>query len=143
MKTETLQEKWFTYRRLYCKTGHIDLLNCDKAHDPNLDTKPAYNLNSSDTYFRLNGEGEWISKYDLRGIHEDISNYGDLFTSDEYWDMAQVNCIRRAIGKDENFCKELYRSHGDFRTAIEHYQSTAGRTLTSLSGNSINNNYEK
>lgn len=126
MKSERLTEKWFTFIRFYCKEGHIDMWSGDSGHDPNQDTKPSFNLNSSITYFRLNGEGEWVSKNDLKGLFEDINTYYEVFTSNELWDMAQVNCIRRATGKGKQFCEELYRVHGDFRIAIEHYRSNAG-----------------
>ena len=130
MKSEKLTEKWFTLIRFYCKEGHIDMWSGDCGHDPNEDTKPSFNLNHSITCFRLNGEGEWIDKNELKGLFEDINTYDTLFTSNEYWDMAQVNCIRRATGKDKAFCKELYRVHGDFRIAIEHYRSNSGWSVS-------------
>jgi hypothetical protein len=37
-----------------------------------------------------------------------------------------LNTIRRATGKDKVFCEELYKTHGDFRIAIEYYRSNAG-----------------
>ena len=129
MKVDRLEEKWFTFTRIYCKEGYIDMVNCDSGHDPNDDIKPSYNLNSSATYFRLNGQGEWIYKDDLKGLFEDINVYHEVFTANEFWDMTQVNTIRRATGKDKVFCEELYKTHGDFRIAIEHYRSNAGWTF--------------
>jgi len=123
MKKDKLQEKWFEFTRIYCKEGFIDMVNCDAGHDPNDDIKPSYNLNYSVTYSRLNGKGEWIYKDDLKGLFEDINTYHEVFTANELWDMAQVNAVRRATGKDKLFCEELYKTHGDFRLAIKFYSS--------------------
>ena len=129
MKVDRLEEKWFTFTRIHCKEGFIDMVNCDAGHDPNYDIKPSYNLNSSATYFRLNGQGEWVYKGDLKGLFEDINTYHEIFTSNELWDMAHVNSIRRATGKDKAFCEELYRVHGDFRVAIKYYRSNPSWTF--------------
>lgn len=125
MKSERLTEKWFTFTRIYCKQGHIDMWSDDCSNNPNEVTKTNYNLNLSITYFRLNGNGEWITKNDLKGLFEDINTYHTLFTSNELWDISHVNAIRRTIGKDKKFCEELYRVHGDFRIAIEWYHTTS------------------
>ena len=60
---------------------------------------------------------------------EDINTYHEVFTSNELWDMAHVNSIRRATGKDKAFCEELYRVHGDFRVAIKYYRSNPSWTF--------------
>jgi hypothetical protein len=129
MKAEHLNEKWFKFTRIFCKEGYIDMWGGDCAHDPNLDSKSSYNLNNSVIYFRLNGEGEWISKNELKGLFEDINTYHEIFTSNELWGMAQVNAIRRAIGKDKLFCEQLYKVHGDFRIAIEWYRLNSGISI--------------
>lgn len=127
---EILNEKWFKFTRIYCKEGYIDMWSGDCAHDPNQDAKPSYNLNNSVTYFRLNGEGEWLPKGEIRGLYEEVHAYYDIFTSNELWDMSQVNAIRIAIGKDQLFCNQLYRVHGDFRIAIEWYRLNAGASTS-------------
>lgn len=129
MRSEFLNERWFKFTRIYCKEGYIDMWSGDSAHDPNQDTKSSYNLNNTVTFFRLNGEGEWIPKNELRGMFEDINAYHEIFTSNELWDMSQVNAIRRATGRDKVFCEQLYKEHGDFRIAIEWYHSNTNWTI--------------
>lgn len=50
------KEKWYSFWRLKCKVGYIDLWQGDLMHDPNEDEKPKLNLNSNTSYFRLNGK---------------------------------------------------------------------------------------
>ncbi len=90
MKSEQLQEKWYTFRRIYCKEGFIDMWAGDCINDPNEDTKHNLQLNSSTTYYRLNGKGLWIYKGDLKNMSKMIcGDYTIHFTANEIWEFVQ------------------------------------------------------
>lgn len=127
MKSELISEKWFTFRRLYCKEGYIDYWSGDCSNDPNLDTKPNYNLNSTISMFRLNGVGSWIDKNLLRGLFEDINNYSDGFTSDELWEMSHINSLRRSTGLNKEICGRAFKENSDLESAINWLRNNSSK----------------
>lgn len=119
---EALSEKWFTFRRIQCKEGFIDRWSGDQADDPNRDERSHYNLNSSSTMFRLNGEGKWIHKSDLIGLDQDmLQRYSELFSAEDLWHMAQIKTIHRATGYSKKECGVLLDIQGTVEAAIEWY----------------------
>lgn len=117
---EKLSEKWFTFLRIPCKDGFIDMWQGDKANDPNFDELSYYNLNSTSTMFRLNGEGTWYHQSSLVGLYIDIiTGYPELFSSDDLWYMAQINTIHKATSYTKENCGALLEEHGSVETAIK------------------------
>ncbi|CAB4175324.1 hypothetical protein UFOVP1247_110 [uncultured Caudovirales phage] len=116
---ETLNEKWFTFRRIQCKEGFIDWWQGDQANDPNLDEKSYYNLNSTSTMFRLNGKDKWVHTSELVGLNIDImQGYPELFSSDDLWYMAQIKTIHRATSYSKEECGSLLDEHDTVEAAI-------------------------
>lgn len=88
MKVETIKEKWYEIRRLYCKEGFIDLYQGDSHHHPDLNAKPTMQVNNMVALYRLDGKGEWVSRNRMRGIFDALHEYSDMFTSKEIWDYC-------------------------------------------------------
>lgn len=117
---ETLSEKWFTFRRIPCKEGSIDMWQGDQANDPNRDEKSQYNLNSGSTMFRLNGEGQWVHKLELVGLDHDImQGYPEIFSASDLWYMAQIKTIHRVTSYSKEECGDLLDKHGTVDAAID------------------------
>ena len=96
---KNIQEKWYTLRRYHCKEGFIDYWQGDSADHPDNEKKSGYNLNSTSSYYRLNGEGKWISRRDARGMFERLTPEAiNLFSSHEIWMDALTDLTRRTTG---------------------------------------------
>ena len=119
MKVDQLEEKWFTFRRMYCIEGFIDMWQGDQADNPNNEDKSWIHLNSYSKMFRLNGEGQWIHHRDLRGIFEDIHYYWEGFSADDLWYMAMLRSILRVVPESKEYCAQLLEEHGSVEAVLE------------------------
>jgi hypothetical protein len=91
MKPEPKQEGWVSFLRIYCREGYIDRWMGDIAHDPNKTEQSQWCLNAFATYYRLNGEGEWINAHDFkRDFWGVLGNGIEHRTSNDIW---EENCI--------------------------------------------------
>lgn len=108
MNSEILKERWYNYRRVYCKEGFIDIWRGDSAHHPEQESKPNYQLNNTITMYRLNGEGFWYDRNLLKSLFNDLnSDVIDLYTSDEIWKNSLVNVVRRMGGTTRVVAKRV------------------------------------
>lgn len=119
MNIDHLEEKWFTFRRMYCKEGFIDMWQGDQADNPNNEDKSWINLDSFSKMFRLNGEGPWIHHSDLRGIVEDIHSYWEGFSADDLWYMAMLRSILHVVPESKEYCAQLLEEHGSVEAVLE------------------------
>ena len=73
--------------RYECKKGYIEKWVGDAASHPN---KPsAFKVNSTATYWRLNGTGEWVYHSDISRIYLVILKLKDSMSAQEIWEWAQ------------------------------------------------------
>ncbi len=108
MNSEILKERWYNYRRVYCKEGFIDIWQGDSAHNPDQESKPNYQLNNTITMYRLNGERFWYDRNLLKSLFNDLnSDVIDLYTSDEIWENSLVNVVRRMAGTTRVVAKRV------------------------------------
>lgn len=119
IRIERLEERWFSFRRIYCMEGSIDVWQGDQADDPNNEDKSWINLNSSSTFFRLNGEDRWIHATHLRGIQEDVYAYWEGFSAKDLWYMAMLRSILRVVPKSKEYCSRLLEEHGSVEAVLE------------------------
>lgn len=91
MKKEQLQEGWVDFLRLHCKEGFIDRWQGDSAHDPNKEKKHPLCVNSFTSYYRLNGEGEWVHKAEFENrFFSDLLDCREDFTAEEIWSENKI-----------------------------------------------------
>lgn len=90
MKRTEHQEEWVKFVRHYCKEGFIDVWCGDCADNPNNKEKRNFNLNSNETYFRLNGVGNWEKRIFFKESPIGMLNIGsDWNTANEIWDYCK------------------------------------------------------
>jgi len=84
--SEQIEEKWFKFIRVKCKEGFIDRWMGDCADNPNNEDKSRMHLNSTATFYRLNGKNKWVSSRDFKNsINSDVGLYGAEFSATEIW----------------------------------------------------------
>ena len=92
---ERKKEGWVEFLSIPCKKGFIDRWMGDIADDPNHKSKSQQHLNTSVTYFRLNGKGKWLSQRDFRkSVSMEIGLDKDNSTAEEIW----YDCLGEVIG---------------------------------------------
>ena len=86
-----LNEDWVRFTRIYCKDGYIDKWMGDCVNDPNNDKISNIQLNSSSTYYRLNGKGKWIERNEFKQMMQLIVVFKETTPAAEIWNTA-FNC---------------------------------------------------
>ena len=119
MEQELLKEKWFTFRRIQCIEGSVDMWTGDQADDPNREYQSHIHLNSISTWFRLDGKGLWVHAENLRGLLQDMYTYHELFSAKDLWYMAMLRSILRVIPKSKEYCAQLLEEHGSVDAVLE------------------------
>lgn len=90
MRTERLQESWFTFSRMWTKSGFIDRWVGDMANNPNRKEQSLYSLNAFSEYFRLNGKGEWLHRDSFKDLHNAVITLREMQTAEEIWDSNLI-----------------------------------------------------
>lgn len=88
----TFQEKWFTYKRIYCRDGHIDFMYDDILNDPNNDAKSNITASSIVTYVKCD-DMPWEKLRDIGGFGfiEYLMKNRDLMSANEIWNNIHKN----------------------------------------------------
>ena len=87
-KLEILEEKWFKYRRIFCVEGFIDIWSGSETDDPNDEIPSEDESLILTTYYRLNGEGEWLNRSKFDDMMYWLSAQGHLTSSNLVWEQA-------------------------------------------------------
>ena len=118
-QVEHLEERLFSFRRLHCMEGSIDLWTGDQADDPNLDYKSNIHINSSSVFFRLNGKGKWVNHRNLHGLLNDVHEYHAGFSAKDLWYIAMLQSILRVVPGTKEYCAQLLEEHGSVEAVLE------------------------
>jgi len=74
--------------------GYVDRWIGDCINHPNNETKHQWQLNSFDTYYRLNG-GEWVNDREIgRDIYINLQQFREEFSADEIWDITLKETLK-------------------------------------------------
>ena len=87
-KLEILEEKWFKYRRIFCTEGFIDIWSGSETDNPNDEIPSEDESLILTTYYRLNGEGEWLNRSKFDDMMYWLSAQGHLTSSNLVWEQA-------------------------------------------------------
>lgn len=106
---ERVKEKWYILRRYHCKEGFIDCFADDSANHPDNSHKSTINLNSTCTYYRLNKDGEWIDRNQIKALLGllTIENL-KIYTANEIWTEAVISMIRYMSGFNKKRCANIW-----------------------------------
>ena len=86
------KEGWVEFLRHECKSGFIDQWLGDVANNPNNETESKWQLNSFALFYRLNGQGKWISQRDFsKGLNAEIILTQHNLSAQEIWN----DCLRK------------------------------------------------
>jgi len=84
----THTEGWVIFKRVYCRGGFIDRWHGDSIDNPNNKEANQLHLNTTATYYRLNGKGEWIARHELKDIFGLLGIFSNTSSADEIWKTA-------------------------------------------------------
>lgn len=87
-KQEILKEKWFSFRRIHCTEGFIDIWTGPNTENPNNDTESEEDSLITDVYFRLNGDGDWLHRKNFDDMMYWINFKGTDSPAEEIWKLA-------------------------------------------------------
>ena len=89
INVEWIKEGWVVFRRIHCKEGFIDCWIGDQINNPNNPKMSQYQVNSFTSFFRLNGETEWVSKNSFdNGFPNFIVKNSENFDSTFLWNVS-------------------------------------------------------
>ena len=89
-KQEILKEKWFSFRRIYCLEGFIDIWTGSSTENPNNEEESEEESLITDVYFRLNGDGKWIHRKKFDDMMYWINFKGMESTAQDVWNSAII-----------------------------------------------------
>lgn len=90
MEREKIQEGWVVFGRTKCKSGFIDQWLGDVADNPNNEKKSQQQLNSFAMFYRLNGEGKWVSQREFKkGVNAELICEQYNLTAEEIWNSCK------------------------------------------------------
>lgn len=92
IELENLEEGWVKFRRIPFKEGFIDKWMGDCINNPNNQYMSNMQLNSTASYYRLNGKGLWINRHDFNKSIIGITNWIE-FTAEEVWNEFLIKDI--------------------------------------------------
>jgi hypothetical protein len=87
-KQEVHEEKWFKFRRIFCKEGFVDIWSGPDTDNPNLESASEDDSLIMNTFFRLNGEGQWMPRNKFDDMMYWLSSEGFTKNSNEIWESA-------------------------------------------------------